>query len=599
MKTQTRRTRRTTAAVVVPALLLSAAWSARRVASDDGAATRTGASTVTVDLARTDTADEPLAAPVSLARRPVVSLARAHVPVPPGGLRDLRDRHPGRRPRGVPAGGRRDRQGRPRLPPRLGAARRHRAGGERPRQCARQPARLRRRRPPRDPRRPRWTGATAPHWSATPMAASSTATGASTTPSARCRSCPRPGSPPAVDGDADGQRDPQDVDDASLAAAVQLCFGDDDLATPAGRRAAVHRYNHSDSYVTLVLAIRQRYLDHSGLSSLTSSVLSVRAYAHIDSPLPSSPAATTGPTPAPAGSGTARPCTPRPRPAPRTRVREHWERRPRRKRPRRVRRPRRRRRPPATEPPGDPATPTDPTTDPSTDPDRPDHADRPDDADRPDHADRPDDADGPDRAHAPDSRGSGAAVPGLGPRRRPHADRRSVRPVRRGPARPHHPRPDRGGPLRHRADPEPLTAGGRPRTRGRWPGRSELAGSPAPPYAVGAVRPPSSSGLGRRPFTAVARVRIPLGVRPSGDVLARLGDAAARWVRVPPLRQHRCSEQPGPVAQLVSAPPCHGGGRGFESRRGRQTQTLRITVRGVRALLRRLGRPTDARRSRD
>jgi hypothetical protein len=25
----------------------------------------------------------------------------------------------------------------------------------------------------------------------------------------------------------------------------------------------------------------------------------------------------------------------------------------------------------------------------------------------------------------------------------------------------------------------------------------------------------------------------------------------------------------GPVAQLVSAPPCHGGGRGFKSRPGR------------------------------
>src|SRR5690349_18929582 len=32
------------------------------------------------------------------------------------------------------------------------------------------------------------------------------------------------------------------------------------------------------------------------------------------------------------------------------------------------------------------------------------------------------------------------------------------------------------------------------------------------------IRPPSSSGLGRRPFTAVARVRIPLGVRDNGNV---------------------------------------------------------------------------------
>src|SRR5690625_4762006 len=30
----------------------------------------------------------------------------------------------------------------------------------------------------------------------------------------------------------------------------------------------------------------------------------------------------------------------------------------------------------------------------------------------------------------------------------------------------------------------------------------------------------------------------------------------------------------GPVAQSVSAPPCHGGGRGFKSRQGRGVESL-------------------------
>ncbi len=64
-----------------------------------------------------------------------------------------------------------------------------------------------------------------------------------------------------VDADDDGRRDPQDIDDAALGSAVYLCSGDDDLGTDAGRRAAVLRYNHSERYVALVLAILQAYLD--------------------------------------------------------------------------------------------------------------------------------------------------------------------------------------------------------------------------------------------------------------------------------------------------------------------------------------------------
>ncbi len=63
-----------------------------------------------------------------------------------------------------------------------------------------------------------------------------------------------------VDADGDGQRDPQDIDDAALATAVYLCSGHDDLATDEGRSAAVYRYNHSQEYVELVLAFYEAYL---------------------------------------------------------------------------------------------------------------------------------------------------------------------------------------------------------------------------------------------------------------------------------------------------------------------------------------------------
>jgi membrane-bound lytic murein transglycosylase B len=62
-----------------------------------------------------------------------------------------------------------------------------------------------------------------------------------------------------VDADGDGQRNPQDIDDASLASGVYLCSGTDDLGTRAGQEASVYRYNHSKAYVDLVLRIMEAY----------------------------------------------------------------------------------------------------------------------------------------------------------------------------------------------------------------------------------------------------------------------------------------------------------------------------------------------------
>src|SRR6476646_3929256 len=64
-----------------------------------------------------------------------------------------------------------------------------------------------------------------------------------------------------VDADGDAQRNPQDINDAALATAVYLCAGNDDLSTSQGQRNAVYRYNHSQSYVDLVLSIMTAYLD--------------------------------------------------------------------------------------------------------------------------------------------------------------------------------------------------------------------------------------------------------------------------------------------------------------------------------------------------
>jgi membrane-bound lytic murein transglycosylase B len=74
-----------------------------------------------------------------------------------------------------------------------------------------------------------------------------------------------------VDADGDGKRNPQDIDDASLATGVYLCSGTEDLSSRAGQESAVYRYNHSRPYVDLVLRLMEAYSqgDYSAIPSGT------------------------------------------------------------------------------------------------------------------------------------------------------------------------------------------------------------------------------------------------------------------------------------------------------------------------------------------
>lgn len=60
------------------------------------------------------------------------------------------------------------------------------------------------------------------------------------------------------DGNADGVADPNQIDDAALAAARYLCAGGS-LSSPAVWRRAVFSYNHSQAYVDKVAAVATSY----------------------------------------------------------------------------------------------------------------------------------------------------------------------------------------------------------------------------------------------------------------------------------------------------------------------------------------------------
>ncbi len=61
------------------------------------------------------------------------------------------------------------------------------------------------------------------------------------------------------DGNGDGIADPNNIDDAALAAGRYLCAGGRDLATGPGWRAAVLSYNNSDEYGRRVYAAADSY----------------------------------------------------------------------------------------------------------------------------------------------------------------------------------------------------------------------------------------------------------------------------------------------------------------------------------------------------
>jgi len=61
-----------------------------------------------------------------------------------------------------------------------------------------------------------------------------------------------------ADGNGDGIKDPQNIDDASLAAARYLCASST-MTTPASWRAAIQSYNNSSDYIDMIAAAANRY----------------------------------------------------------------------------------------------------------------------------------------------------------------------------------------------------------------------------------------------------------------------------------------------------------------------------------------------------
>jgi membrane-bound lytic murein transglycosylase B len=76
----------------------------------------------------------------------------------------------------------------------------------------------------------------------------------------------------ARDGDSDGVESPNDIDDAALAAAAYLCSGSGSVLGESAMSAAIFRYNASEDYVALVMAMEEGY--RTGVFIMPASVVS-------------------------------------------------------------------------------------------------------------------------------------------------------------------------------------------------------------------------------------------------------------------------------------------------------------------------------------
>lgn len=69
-----------------------------------------------------------------------------------------------------------------------------------------------------------------------------------------------------VDGNGDGVEDPQNIDDAAVAAANYLCRASGQMATPPGWRDGIAAYNRSSSYAVAVSDAANRFADAARLA---------------------------------------------------------------------------------------------------------------------------------------------------------------------------------------------------------------------------------------------------------------------------------------------------------------------------------------------